>query len=808
MSFNFPRIIVYNANPLTLLGQWIQTIYEGSFEWLANATHPFLAGDYYMEEDDCPGPIFTENSDDYMEVDNYPDSPPKPFLDPPLPTLEQRFATLALTSTPDVTSPSTLYPSPCVAPAPSEVLSASFLLSPVARYCYIEPHTFFAEDDDRMVDAYPDQTPFPEQKSATSMVLASTPNVTSPSTSYPSSCVAPTPSVILPAPFCSSPTVAAEGNFATPALETPDKPSPSGKIPHYYETDYYRKDDREVPRDWRTLTTQSYSSAPDISSASTTRIRLIDSSEVSRLELPSYEDESQVTTPHDFLDLPSLPPERLLSPELSEQYLLPPLESESQRKRRSQKLDSVHRDLLSSEPQRRRKRHRQKFSEIVEAQDEEFYGLSGRKSTVRFCPTDSYHHSHRRKSRRKDRIYDRTETDTYLQAFVLERRDEYPPLQLLVRPLTPHLQYKELPSIEDHHNGHHQKSPTKERIDDGTDADVEYDAPPPERHDETPPPQRLVRPPTPHPRHRELPSADSENVFGDQADELLNRIEEQILRMGSTLRELKEEEERRHDPEGGISVHDARKKERKERRGKRNVMQRRSAPYASRSSATRSELENEDRNSFSEKRGSRIRERDSLQKSGRIKVKKSRKRGTSQGVDDETLGLSALSLAQPQATSTDSNSSHSIHPSAESWDLGTLSAALSELGTFQQAGPNGGALQLGSLAAALPVVQQVDAGLGESSILLRDVQLNVEPGSSEDQGQGDVAPSITQTTERNGVEDLSNSLIPAQLANETPEQEQIQTPLTIRIPSMALLQAQLVARNATVMETPSTHSKE
>ncbi|KAG6856751.1 hypothetical protein H0H87_001095 [Tephrocybe sp. NHM501043] len=54
-----PRICWYNTNPITLgaIGLAIQCVYEGSFLWLVRATHPYLEGDYYMEDDCLPDPV-------------------------------------------------------------------------------------------------------------------------------------------------------------------------------------------------------------------------------------------------------------------------------------------------------------------------------------------------------------------------------------------------------------------------------------------------------------------------------------------------------------------------------------------------------------------------------------------------------------------------------------------------------------------------------------------------------------------------------------------------------------------------------
>ena len=156
--------------------------------------------------------------------------------------------------------------------------------------------------------------------------------------------------------------------------------------------------------------------------------------------------------------------------------------------------------------------------------------------------------------------------------------------------------------------------------------------------------------------------------------------------------------------------------------------------------------------------------------------------------DIGTLGLGALSLCQPQATGIDPGGSHSVQPSA-----------LSELDTSQQVGLSEAPLELGSLAASLPVIQQLNDG--ELIDLLQGIHLSVGPRSSEDE-----PPSAVQTDEGNqhgsDVEESSNNLTQIQVGNETLEQEQTQRPLTIKIPSMAQLQARIAARNATAVANP------
>ncbi|KAG6888504.1 hypothetical protein C0995_007842 [Termitomyces sp. Mi166 len=689
----FARIGLYNANPITLLGRGIQCIYEGSFAWIAIATHPLFADDYYMEKDDNPGPLST-------------------YLPPPL------------------------------------VL----------------------------------QSPFPQQKLDTPSAVfsSSPPDVTLLPTPDPSPYVASLPSMTSAALLSPAPPVAAEPNIATLTLMTPDVNTPSEKplVDHEMET----RDDPAFLQYWRTSKMENSSPVPDTA----TEPPAITSSTVSTLmtplstcpseasTLPPYvpcEDETPPEEPVDLLNLPSLPLYHAPWPE--QEYFLPPLTSsvlfsvDSEHptskppKRRSPKLELDH--ILNPEPQRRTKRHSFKKEDpkkTIEELDEGPYNPSGKKSTVRFhSSAHPYrHHGHHRKPRRKDRVYDKAEADAGLEAPSPEQRDESPP------PPTPHPRHRELPTV-------------KERFYAESDEFL--------KRDESPPPQRLARPPTPHPRHRELPPV--EERFYAECDEFLNRLEKELVQVGFALGDLKTE--RAKDEHN--SPKDDRKKERKERR--RDKKERRSAPYASQSTARSKSL-------FEYRDPLSTLEHDSSRNTGRKKAKRNRKRGTPESVDDiGTLGFGALSLARPQATCTEPSGSHPVQSSTGLWGLDTLTIALPELDASQQAGPSGGFLSLGSLATALPVVQQLRDG--EPTDLLQGVQPSIGLESSEDQGQrSEVSLSTAQMAEgnrhRSDVEELSNTHTQVHFGNETFEQEQTETPLTIKIPSMAQLRARIAARNS------------
>ncbi|KAG6877970.1 hypothetical protein C0993_001372 [Termitomyces sp. T159_Od127] len=660
---NFPRIALYNANPITLLGRGIQCIYEGSFAWLAIATHPLFAGDYYMEDD--------------------------------------------------------VYPDP---------LSESLLVPPW-------------------------QIP-PEQKLVALPIVAS--------------------------------------NFEDRKTEHPQGDNPA--FLHYWRPSSTENSDR-VPEIY--VVTER-PDALNVPTPSTPPAVSVCPSEASTLpsSLPDYEDEAQTTheEPVHLLTLPSLPLEHTPWPEQHQHYLSPlkspatlPVDSEyptsEQRKRRSRK--SVH--ILEPEPRKRTRRH---FYESERAEDS-----SSEEPTTHFHSEHShvhpYHHRHHpgrhQKSRRKDRIYDRAEADTTLDA-PSAWRSESPPSQHLIQLLVPHPRHTELPSPDDHHRNH-QRLRREEKIHDRPEILAEnLEAPSPDRRDESSPPERLVRPPTPHPRHIDLPN--TEEHFYAEADEFLNHMAEQLFQAENTLRDLKREECRIRQE--GNSTHDAKKKDRKERR--RENKQRRSAPYTSRPIEGSTSL-HEYRDPPSERRRSKTRKI-----RGTTASRKARTRGTTQMIDDiGTLGLGMLTLAQPQARYADTYA-HLVRSSLDS-EPRSLNSLRPELNTSQRAESSEGVLQLGSFAAAFPAVNE-HLDDGELSVLFQGVQLDVGSEASRYQKHNEVPPSITveENQQWNDVEDLGNILTQVKLDNEAPEQEQTR-PLTIRIPSMAQLQAR-IARNATVVQTP------
>ncbi|KAG6898003.1 hypothetical protein C0992_007492 [Termitomyces sp. T32_za158] len=727
---NSPRIALYNANPITLLGRGIQCIYEGSFAWLAIATHPLFAGDYYMEEDD------------------YPDLLPQSLH------------------------------------VPSS------------------------------------QIPY-EQK-----LVASNSEATPPPTHY----VAPTPSVMYMAPLSPRPLAATETDVATLTTSSNVAGPLEQRLPDN-ESEHTQGDDPTFLRYWRTPTTEKSDCVPvihevtersdavDVSTPSTPPALSTCPSGASTLptHLPDYEDETQVSlinehleyvtklkllqTPHEepvqLLTLPSLPLEHTPWPNQS-QHCLSPLKSSSvlpgdlyptsePRKRRSRR--SVH--ILEPEPRKRTKRHMYK-ERTLEQSEEGRHGPLNYEPIVHSYSEHSdmhpYYHRHHhgrhgrhRKSRRKDRIYDRAEADASLEVHYEQRHESSPPYHS-AQSHTTHPRYTELTSPTIYYR-HHQGSRREEERHDRTEIDSDLEEPFLHRYDEYhPPSERLARPSTPHPRRGE-PSATEERLYAE-ADEFLDRMAEQLFEVESTLHDLKRE--KRHSPQTGNSAHDTTARERKERR-------RRSAPYASRP-LTKSTSAYEYTEPPSERRRS---------KTKKIRGTKAKARGTPPFVDDiGTLGLGTLSLAQPQATYADTTSARLVQSSAVPRSLNSRPVARSGPNASQLAE---GALELGSLAAALPMQRELDDG--ELSILFQGVQLNVGSESSEYQHENEVPPSITQSVDVNqqwnDIDDLGNVLTQVQLGNEVPEQEQTR-PLTIRIPSMAQLQARKVARNTTVVKTPPT----
>lgn len=377
-----------------------------------------------------------------------------------------------------------------------------------------------------------------------------------------------------------------------------------------------------------------------------------------------------------------------------------------------------------------------------------------------FTPYRSHHHrehGRRRRSRRKDRVYDRAEAEAEAYTYSevpFERHDESFPPYHPAYPPSPHPRNIELP-YQEHDERYYHILRHEDETHDRREVLEHLEAHSPDRRDESPLLEPLSRPPTPYPR-RELPSPD----FHAEADEFLNRMEEQLYRAENTLRKLRRE--KRYSTQDDHDAHDTRRDRREHRRRKK---ERRSAPYESRSIAT-STSAYEYSDPYSEDRRSRTRDR------------RTRGRRRQRSEDDLTFGLESLLLAQPQPTRANT-SAHLLESSAELRSPRLSSVVRPEPSVPQRAGPGEGALQLDSLLAALPAVQQHqdDADL---SVLLQGVQLNVG-----------VESNVYQNQQSGDVDHLGI----------TPEHER---PLTIRIPSVEQLQARIIARNATVVATPPT----
>ncbi|KAG6829819.1 hypothetical protein H0H92_003362 [Tricholoma furcatifolium] len=108
---DFPdRVRIYNTNHVTLLGKGMELIYEGSWEWIVNSTHPWIAGDYIMEEEndwlDQTPQFLLEYSEPGPEIEmasptaSYMEVLSQPAVDPtPPPAINSAPAVIA-TSTP------------------------------------------------------------------------------------------------------------------------------------------------------------------------------------------------------------------------------------------------------------------------------------------------------------------------------------------------------------------------------------------------------------------------------------------------------------------------------------------------------------------------------------------------------------------------------------------------------------------------------------------------------------------------------------------------------------------------------------